>query len=180
MIYNKVNGFEIKSDKLFLQIGIVSTIMECVGIYFFIPMFFEPISSSMDIFGIAFLSLWLLVVLSGAVISFYRYSKRIVVDDNGVVYKSILKKRHYKWEEIKDFGLVYDGRTRYGRNIYIVYFADDRQKDKNEYRKILSKNVLKAHILSDDYLHLTKAVIPFCCERTEINPFVPKDSFHWL
>ena len=76
MIDKNINGFTIRSDGLFLQIGVVASFMACIGVYLFVPMFFEPISSPMDIFGISFLGLWLLVVLSGAIISFYRYSRR--------------------------------------------------------------------------------------------------------
>ena len=180
MIGKNDNGFEIKSDNLFLQIGSVAAIMGCIGVYFFVPMFFEPIASFMDVFGIVFMSLWLLLVIGGAILSFYRYSKKLIIDSSGVVYKSILGKGFYNWEEIKDWGLVYDGRTRYGRNNYIVYFANDRQKDKNEKRKILSKNVLKVHILSDDYGYLTQTVIPFCRGMTTVTPFIPQDKFHWI
>ena len=178
MIQKNHNSFEIKSDKIFLQIGIVATIMACIGVYFFIPMFFEPISSALDIFGIAFLILWLSGVLGGGVLSFYRYSKKLIIDNSGVVYKSILGGKTYNWKEIKDWGLIYDGRNRDGRNNYIVYFANDRQKDKNENRKTLSKRALTAHISSDDYMYLTQTVIPFCCEMITVTPFVPKDKFH--
>ena len=180
MVIEKANGFEIKSDKLFLQIGIVAGFMECVGIYFFIPMFFEPISSSLDVFGIVFLSIWLLIVLSGAIIAFYHYSKRLIIDDGGVKYKSIFSKQCYNWCEIKDYGLVYNGRARDGSNNYIVYFANAEQKEKNEYKKKLTKSIFNAHILSEDYLYFTETVIPFCRERTNVVPFVPKDVFHFI
>ena len=180
MINKDINGFTIRSDEVFVQIGIVASFMACIGVYLFVPMFFEPISSPMDIFGMAFLGLWLLVVLSGAIISFYRYSRRLIIDNSGVTYKSIFGKQQYNWAEIKDWGLVYDGRTRYGRNIYIVYFANDRQKDKNDNRKTLSKSVLKAHILSDEYLYFTQIVIPACRKMIQEAPFIPDDKFHWM
>ena len=180
LMIEKNSGFEIKSDNLFLKIGIVASFMACIGVYFFVPIFLEPISSPMDIFGMAFLGLWLLVVLSGAIISFYRYSRRLIIDNSGVTYKSIFGKQQYNWAEIKDWGLVYDGRTQYGQNCYIVYFANERQKDKNADKKILSTSVLRAHILSEDYRYLTQIVIPFCRRMTTVVPFIPEDNFHWI
>ena len=180
MIKAKCDGFEIRSDEMHLCIGIVATLMEVFGLYFFIPMLFEPISSPIDLFGVIFLVFWLSLVLFGAISSFYRYSKKLVIDNSGICLNSFFSKRYYSWSEIKDYGVSYDGHNRDGSNNYIVYFSTDEQKFKSEYKKKLSKGTLKVHILSKDYYYFRRKVIPFCRKKTEVIPFVAVDEFHFL
>ena len=180
MIKANVDGFEIRSDKQFLQVGISAMVMGGLGLYFFVPMFFEPIVSSLDVFGVVFMSVWLFVVFVAAILCLYRYSKKIFISEKGVRYSSLFTKKLYKWEEIKDFGLSYDGRTRYGRNNYIFYFANNELKASGADKKKLSLSTLKVHILSDDYLYITETVIPFCSERVNAVPFIPIDKLSFI
>ncbi len=177
------NKYVLKSNSLFLKIGIVAIVMEAVGLYIFIPILSEPVTDGMDYFGFAFLCLWLFGVLLGAVISFYTYSKKLVIDDFGVAYSSLFGKKHLSWNEIKDYGLSYDGRSNDGghySNSYIVYFASSEQKKKNEHKRKLSKDSLKAYILSEDYRVFTNILIPFCVSKTDVIPFVPREDLHFV
>ena len=120
--------------------------MECVGLHFFIPVLMEFDGSIGDFAVSAFICLWLGVVFCGALISFYRYSKRVVIDDDGISYNSMFGKHHLDWNEIQDYGLSYDGRSEDGAgysNSYIIYFAKEPQKNKNQYKKKLSKTPLR-------------------------------------
>ena len=149
--------------------------MECVGLYFFIPVLMEFDGSIGDFAVSAFICLWLGVVFCGALISFYRYSKKVVIDDDGISYNSIFGKHHLDWNEIQDYGLSYDGRSQDGAdfsNSYIIYFAKEPQKNKNPYKKKLSRNdmltilfanalpalVEKKHLSEDDLSIVLRAI----------------------
>ena len=177
------NGFELKSTSLFLKIGVCAAFMECVGLHFFIPVLMEFEGSIGDFAVSAFICLWLGVVFCGALISFYRYSKKVVIDDDGVSYNSMFGKHYLDWNEIQDYGLSYDGRSKDGvgySNSYIIYFAKEPQKNKNQYKKKLSKNAFKINIMADDYAHFSECVIPFCMSKTDVQPFIPQDKPHFF
>lgn len=177
------NGFELRSNTLFLKIGIVATVMECGALYFFVPMFWEFDGSAIDIGATVFMCVWLSAVLCGAIYSFFKYSQKLLVCEDGVFYTSFFGKRHLRWNEIKDYGLSYDGRIKEGgdfSNSYILYFASEEQSGKNKFKKKLSKNVLKISVSSNDYAWLLQNVIPFCKSRIEEQPFVPDDVPHFI
>ena len=52
-------GVELKSNNLYLKIGIVAAIVECIGLYFFIPVLFDFDGSLGDFAVAAFVCLWL-------------------------------------------------------------------------------------------------------------------------
>ena len=172
-----------KPTSLFLKIGVCAAFMECVGLHFFIPVLMEFEGSIGDFAVSAFICLWLGVVFCGALISFYRYSKKVVIDDDGISYNSIFGKHHLDWNEIQDYGLSYDGRSQDGAdfsNSYIIYFAKEPQKNKNPYKKKLSQNAFKINIMADDYAHFSECVIPFCMSKTDVQPFIPQDKPHFF
>ncbi len=180
------DGFELRSNPLFLKIGIVATVMECGAFYFFIPMFLEfdgSFADIADVIGAAFICLWLGVVFCGALYSFFKYSQKLFVREDGVLYTSIFGRRHLCWNEIKDYGLSYDGRVRDGgdfSNSYILYFATEKQSDKNKFKKKLLKKALKISVSSNDYAWLLENVFPFCKSRIAEQPFVPEDVPHFI
>ena len=181
MIKATNNGFELKSNSLYLKIGIMATFMECIGLYFFLPMLFEFDGSIGDWVAAAFVCLWLGGVLFGALISFYKYSEKLIICEDGVSYSSMLGKRHLAWHEIQDYGLSYDGRVQDGANFsnsYILYFSKKKQENKSQFKKKLSKEVLKISVSSEDHACFRENVIPFCASKTEIQPFVPEDVPH--
>ena len=177
------NGFEMRSESLFLKTGIVLTIMECIGLYFFVPMFFEFDGSIGDLAVGAYICLWLGGILLAAIISFYRDSKKMVINDDGILYSSLFGKKYLDWSAVQDYGLSYDGRSGEGSDIsnsYIIYFANEKQKSKNQYRKKLSGEILKVHIRADDYNYFLECAIPFCMSQTDVEPFIPEDKPHFF
>ncbi len=149
MIKSTNKGFELKSSSLFLKIGTCAAFMECVGLYFFIPMFMEFDGSLGDFAISAFICLWLGVVFCGSLISFYKYSQKVMINDAGISYSSIFDKHHLDWNEIQDYGLSYDGRGHDGAdfsNLYVIYFAKEALKIKNPYKKKVSKNAVKVNM----------------------------------
>lgn len=179
MIKSTNNGFELKPINLFLKIGVVAIFMECIGLYFFIPMFMEFEGSLGDFAGTAYICLWLGLVFCGALISFHRYSKKLIIDDDGVSYSSIFGKQHLDWNEIQDYGVSYEGRSHDGAdfsNLYTIYFAKEIQKNKNLYKKKLSKHTVMINIEADDYTYFLERVVPFCMNKTDVQPFLPQDK----
>lgn len=180
------NGFELRSNTLFLKIGIAATVMECGVLYFFIPMLLESDGSFVDIadvIGTAFICLWLGAVFCGALYAFFKYSQKLFVREDGVFYTSIFEKRHLCWNQIEDYGLSYDGRVQDGgdfSNAYILYFASVEQDCKNKFKKKLSKKALKISVSSKDYVWLLENVFPFCQTRTGKPAFVPEDVPHFI
>ena len=175
MIKVQANRFEIRSNSLFLKIGIGAMVMECVGLYFFIPVLWEFDGSPMDIGAAAFMCLWFCVVLCGSLISFYRYSKKMIIDEDGVLYSAWFVKKQLKWSEIQDYGWSYDGRMRDGAfysNGYILYFADEKQKKKNQKKQRLSQNALKVHLDGEEIDRFSDCVLPFCMRKTDVEPFI--------
>ena len=98
------NGFELRSNDLFLKMGIVFSIMECCALYFVIPTLSELEASALDIGSTVFMCVWMGGVLCGAIYSFFKYSQKLFVREDGVSYTSIFCKRHLNWSEIKDYG----------------------------------------------------------------------------
>ena len=177
------SGVELKSNNLYLKIGIVAAIVECIGLYFFIPVLFEFDGSLGDFAVAAFVCLRLGTILFGTFVSFYIYSKKLVIDDDGISYSSMLGKRFLEWNKIQDYGLSYDGRSQDGAdfsNSYIIYFAKEIQKNKNSYKKKLSKNALTVNIRADDYACFSEYVVPFCMRKTDVRPFIPQDEPHFF
>ncbi len=172
------NGFELKSNDLFLKLGIVFSIMECCALYFFVPMLPEFEASALDIGATIFMCVWMGGVLCGAIYSFFKYSQKLFVREDGVSYTSIFGKRHLNWSEIKDYGLSYDGRANEGGyyyNSYILYFANEEQSNKNRFKKKLSKSALKITVSPVDYAQVLQNVIPFCQNQTDVEAFIPED-----
>jgi len=183
MITATSSGFEIRSNRLHLKIGIVAMIMGCVGLCFFVTMFSEFDSSPVDWFGAAFICLWLCLVFSGALVSFYRYSKTFYIGEEGVSYCSMFSKRYLAWRDIKDYGLSYEGRAQEGgsySNSYLLYFAVEQQASKSKYKKKMTKDTLKISVSSDDYTYFSEKVMPFCAKKIDVVPFLPEDVPHFF
>ena len=145
------------------------------GLYLFIPVLWEFDGSPMDIGAAAFMCLWFCVVLCGSLISFYRYSKKMIIDEDGVLYSAWFVKKQLKWSEIQDYGWSYDGRMRDGAfysNGYILYFADEKQKKKNQKKQRLSQNALKVHLDGEEIDRFLDCVLPFCMRKTDVEPFI--------
>ena len=181
MIKPTDRGFEIKTDSLHLKIGIVAAIMGCGALCFFVSVLWaEHDGSLLDWLATSFVLLWLGVVFFASILSFYRYREKILIEEDGVTYCSWFAKRQLTWSEIKDYGLSYNGRSREGTNLYLLYFSAEPLVSKNEFKKKLSEDTLKIFISSNEYACFCGWVVPFCENKTNLKPFVPKDIPHFL
>ena len=72
----------------------------------------------------AFIELLFIAVIH--VFSIRNMTSRIMLDDRGVSYTSLLERKRYLWDDILDYGIVH--KKRWGRHRsyieYTVYFSD--------------------------------------------------------
>ncbi len=171
----------IKSNSMFLVIclGAIFMFFEGASLLFEMLSFVSEFETS-DIFGLIFMLIWISVVSWMGIYSLLIYSKKIIIDENGITCATVFKKRHYKWTEIKDYGLSYSGQVRGGGNTYDLYFSSKVQKVRNECSKRLKGNLIKIYVFGTDYLNVTENVFPFCKQYTELEPFTGVDKYHFM
>jgi hypothetical protein len=130
--------------------------------------------------GLAFVSVWVMAVLSASILSFVNYSKQIIINNDGILCKTILNEKLVNWSDIKDWGISYCGQSRGQGNTYDLYFSEHECKVKNECRKKLKGKMMKIYVFQDDYSEVVSEIIPFCSEKTNVKPFIGKDKYHFI
>lgn len=173
----------IKSEPIFMGIGIVSVFMSLVGFRLLFGiivgfLYYRSEYGAVDLFGFLFVCLWLTVVINGAVYGFRTGSQQITIGSEEILCKTWFGKKTIKWSDIKDWGLSYCGQTRGEGNTYYLYFSEHECEVKNECRKNLKGKMIKTTIFEDDYFKVIDKVIPFCADKTSVVPFVGRDKFH--
>jgi len=173
------NQIIIKRNTTFLSIGVVAIIMAIAGIRLVFGLLpFEEGYTFVDVFGLVFVCVWIIVVLSMGVFAFAINSKQITISNDGVLCKSWFNEKFIKWSHIKDWGLSYCGQTRGEGNTYYLYFSKQECPIKNECKKKLKGKMIKTFVIGGDYSEALSEIIPFCKEKTDIIPFIGKDKFH--
>ena len=179
--------FELDQNKVTYKKGyfwghcIVSIIMVIIGFRIVIMMLpFDEGYTLWDVFGLIFVCLWIIIVISMGIYAFVTNNKKLEINSEGVLCSTILKKKFLKWSEIADWGLSYCGKTRFEGNTYYLYFSEKPQKIKNECRKKLRGKMIKMYVIGNDYVEAVRDVIPFCTEKTSVEPFIGKDKFHLI
>jgi hypothetical protein len=130
--------------------------------------------------GLAFVSVWVMAVLSASILSFVNYSKQIIINNDGILCKTILNEKLVNWSDIKDWGISYCGQSRGQGNTYDLYFSEHECKVKNECRKKLKGKMIKIYVFQDDYSEVVSEIIPFCSKKTNIKQFIGKDKYHFI
>ncbi len=124
--------------------------------------------------------------------------KDVILDDTGVHLTLVFFKMHIRWEDIKDYGLSYQGvklnlsRSRFSSRgyidgrIYKVYFSTEEcVSDVNKGKKKL-KNVkvwwletfsLHAYLRETDEPTVQQTIFDFCEKKTGIPPFIPGNAY---
>ena len=165
-----------------MGIGIIAMIMSIIGfriVFGLLP--FEEEYTLENIIVLIFICLWPIIVLSIGISAFVTYSKKIEINDEGVLCCSFFEKTFFKWSEIEDWGLSYCGQTKGAGNTYYFYFSKNLQKTKNECKKALKGKMIKIEVIGDvDYYEVVSMVIPFCKEKTPVEPFIGKDKYHFI
>ncbi len=175
------NQIIIKRNTTFLGIGVVTIIMAIAGIRLVFGLLpFEENYTFADVFGLAFVCIWIVVVLSLGIFAFSTNSKQIIINSDGVLCKSWINKKFIKWTNIKDWGLSYCGQTRFEGNTYYLYFSEHECPMKNDCKKKLKGKMIRTFVIGNDYSEAVSIIIPFCKEKTDIIPFVGKDKYHLI
>lgn len=168
-----------KQNPVFLFIGACACLMSLFGIHLLFGLLpLEDGYTPMDIFGVIFVCVWIIVVLCMGLFALETCSRKISIDHRGVYCRSWFRKDFLAWSEIRDWGLSYCGQTRGEGNTYYLYFSPDLCTVKNEFSKKLKGKMLKTFVIGDDYADAINKIIPFCREKTGVVPFVAEDEFH--
>lgn len=101
-------------------------------------------------------------------------SKKLIINEQGIKVRSILRRGFIEWSDIEDYGLLfYTNNFRYSEfNIFQLYFSKDKLKGKAWNKKKIKFKTLKAYISEDDYNLVTCRIIPYCRKYSEIKPFI--------
>lgn len=175
------NRIIIKRNSSFLGIGVVTIFMAIAGVRLVFGLLpFEEGYTFADVFGLVFVCIWITVVLGMGVFSFATSSKQITISNDGVLCKSWFNKKFAKWSDIKDWGLSYCGQTRWEGNTYYLYFSEQECRIKNDCSKKLKGKMIKTFVIGGDYSETLRKIIPFCRERTNVEPFVGRDKYHFI
>ncbi|MBR5273398.1 MAG: hypothetical protein IKU25_08445 [Clostridia bacterium] len=170
----------IKNDLDFMVIGITTVIMAIAGVrlLFLLLPFDKENDMFSNVFGLAFIIIWLINTVCLGIFAFTSNSKRVTIDRDGVSCESWFNKKFIKWADVKDYGLSYCGQTRFRGNTYYLYFAEFDCPTKNECSKKLKGKMIKTIVIADDYSETVEKVIPFCAEKTDVTAFIGKDKYH--
>ena len=175
------NELIIKGNSYFLILAVGTVIMAGFGIRVLFGLLpFEDGYTFGNIFGFAFICVWVLGVLSMGFYSLEAYSKKIIINSEGVLASSWFRKKLFKWDDIKDWGLSYCGQTKGEGNTYYLYFAKQVCTAKNDCKKKLKGKMLKTFVIGEDYKEAFDVIIPFCAEKTDVKPFIAKDKYHFI
>lgn len=181
MLKLEKNKITLKANSIFLGIGIIVMIMSIIGfriVFGLLP--FEEEDTLVDILVLIFICLWPFIASSIGISAFVTNSKKIEINDEGVLCCSFFEKMFLKWSEIEDWGLSYCGQTKGEGNTYYFYFSKNLQKTKNECKKALKGKMIKIEVIGNDYYEIVSMVIPFCKEKTSVEPFIGKDKYHFI
>ena len=175
------NEIIVKQNKIFLIIGVVAIIMAIQGIRLIFGLLpFEEGYTFVDVFGLVFVLFWVIVVLSMGIFTFEINSKKITINTDGVLCVSWFRKKFIKWTDVKDWGLSYCGQTRGEGNTYYLYFAEHVCRTKNECKKKLKGKMIKTIVISEEYSQAVSEIIHFCEDKTNVEPFIRKDKYHFI
>ena len=179
------NKMIIKSEPMFMGMGIVAVFMSLVGFWLLFGiiegfLYYRTEYGIAVPFGFLFNCLWLAVVFRMAFYGFKTGSQQITIDADGILCKTWFGKKIVKWSDIKDWGLSYCGQTRGEGNTYYLYFSEHECEVKNECRKKLKGKMIKVTVFEDDYSKAVYNKKPFCREKTSVVPCVGKDKYHFI
>lgn len=180
-IHQSYDHIIIKRNKYFLGGIIVATIMAVAGVFIIFGLLpFEDGYTFANVFGLIFVLVWETGTIIGVLYYTREYSKYIIVTESGVSCCTCFKKEFIEWDEIKDWGLSYCGQTRGEGNTYYLYFSKAVFETKNECSKKLKSKMIKTFVFEGDYMEVISKIVPFCKERSDIDPFIGKDKYHFI
>ena len=148
------NGFLILTTAVFLFSAVFKLILRQKS---FVPT---------DILDIVFVAAFVFTVLGFSVYCLISGFKKLEITEGGVRSG----RRFYEWAKIKDWGVSYYATTRGGDSFYCLYFSEKKLDKK------LKGKMIKFIVSEKNFHKIINVVIPFCKERTDVSPFIFKQS----
>ena len=124
------------------------------------------------IFGVVAVICWTLFDLVMGIYAMVMYSKKVIINGEGVTERTFLSEKHLHWNEIGDFGLSFAIYSQYDGNTYDLYFSRDVQKSRDRYKKKLKGEMIKITINQKMRSEAVDTLIPYCQTRTAVTPFI--------
>lgn len=181
MLRKESNKIILKGKSFFLVMTLGAGYMAYQGISLLCGLFsHEEGYTGADILGAVFVCFWTLMILCMGIYALLQGTKKIIIDEQGVLCKTLFTKRFLTWPEIADWGISYCGQTRGEGNTYYLYFSEQIQSVKNECRKKLRGSMIKYFIMGDEYYEAITELVPFCKERCSVEPFIGKEKYHFI
>jgi len=159
-------SIEIKGSSFYNIPGIIFIVMAIIGFQQLLDS--EPSDMIGCIVGLA----WILVVLCLSACSFLEANKKVILCKDGIYSHTLRSKRFLGWDEVKDWGLSYAGNSRGGGKIFYLYFSKNIFRIKNARKKKLKGKMIKIEIFEAEYSKILNNVIPYCKDKTCVEPFV--------
>lgn len=129
-----------------------------------------------EVFGFLFGCLWLLIVSGSGIFCITAGLKRIVIDSDGVMCKSLFGVKKLLWSAVADYGVYWDGHTRpTSYHEYVLYFSDQTLPvNRKSTKKKPGRNTVKTHFLSVRFSDEPEKILAFCRRYSPVPPFVRK------
>ena len=178
-INKRDNAVVLTGNELFLMIGIVAAGFFCLGIYLLTTCIW-PEDGIVDWLGPGLVASWTLLALVMALRSLNDALTQLELDENGVLLRRPLRKKRIEWRQVEDWGLSYAGIANHEDNAYELYFAEEPQREKNEYSRKLQKHTLCYTVVGEEYHQVVQEVLPYCGQYARVKPFVPEDIPHLM
>ena len=169
----------LSGNELFGMIGIAAMFFFCVGIYLLIACIW-PEDGMVDWLGTGLVACWTLLALVMALRSLNDALTQLELDENGVLLRRPLGKKRIAWDQVLDWGLSYVGISNHEDNTYEFYFAQEPQREKDEYSRKLQRHVLRYTVIGEEYDRVLKEVLPLCRQYARVAPFIPEDAEHLI
>lgn len=162
-------NIEVKGNTFHRVAGIVFLVMACTGVRLLLNM-----ELGEDIAGVLFLIVWIVITLGWSFCGFFEANKRVSIDEKGVYLRTFISKDFLAWSEIKDWGLSYYGQSRGFGEVFCLYFSKNALQCKGTRKKKLKEKMIKIEIFQEEYTRVVETIIPYCKEKTIVEPFVAK------
>ena len=139
-------------------------------------LFFDlfPLKNTGDYVGVVFITIWIAVIFAmGWFVAGQYLFLRVVLNDRGIFYSKLLRKREILWCELKDYGVSYGGRSQGGVEQYTLYFSKEVLPERKRNIKKLKRVVIQLEMDRNDYAAVLVDVIPYCQQHvTATKPYI--------
>lgn len=175
-----VNRIIVKRNTTFSVIGIVVIVLAII--LFRVLLGFLPAEEKYtfaDVLRFIFVFIFISFVFGCGMYELITNSKKITINDDGVLCEYWFTKKFIDWSDVKDWGLSYCCQTRWEGDTYYLYFSTEVHPTKSYCKKKLKGKMIKTFVFRNDYTEAVNKIVPFCCQRTNIEPFVGKCKHHF-